>query len=132
MPHGFCVRELPSTIPRLIELLVAGADGVLDNLRYAVDVCLYTFPNASSDVASTSSPCVLDTNCRPLQSALEAGNLNPSNETEFQYCTQAKGAFQGQAMNNCVQCLQATPDRSYLSNCKGTDRLSTLNNLAAN
>ena len=90
---------------------------LLDNIRYAVDVCLFASPGPDSANTSTSTPCALTSNCQPLQIALEAGSLNPTNETEYQYCSADGGAFEGSTLGNCVQCLQTNSQQTYLSNC---------------
>lgn len=87
---------------------------LLDNLRYATSVCLWGWPTHKKNV---SSPCDIDYACHPLQKALETGNLNPANETEYQYCTAGGSVFQSSSVQNCIQCLQASSDQNYMSNC---------------
>ncbi|CAK7223977.1 hypothetical protein SCUCBS95973_005362 [Sporothrix curviconia] len=89
----------------------------LYNVRYAVDVCLFSSPGKSASNSSTSSPCILSGNCLPLKENLETGDMKPDNETEYQYCTASSGAFGGTQLNNCVECLQTNTPQSYLSNC---------------
>ncbi|KIH90854.1 hypothetical protein SPBR_09055 [Sporothrix brasiliensis 5110] len=89
----------------------------LYNVRYAVDVCLFSSPGPSSSHSSTSSPCVLSGTCLSLQKALDTGNVNPSNETQYQYCTADGGVFGRTALSNCAQCLQTNSEQTYLSNC---------------
>lgn len=105
MPLGSKVRLEPRKL---------GLTHVSDNLRYTVDVCLFEYP---AKIQNSSSPCATDMACNPLQSALETGNVSPNNGTEFQYCTADGGAFAGQTLASCVQCLQSTPNNVYLSNC---------------
>lgn len=85
-----------------------------DNLRYASAVCLYDYPKHREN--STSS-CDLEYACSPLQEALESGNLDPSNETEFGYCQADNNAFYGTAINDCVSCLQSSSS-NYMANCR--------------
>ncbi|KAJ9143845.1 Exo-alpha-sialidase neuraminidase [Pleurostoma richardsiae] len=85
----------------------------LYNLRFAVSVCLFDFPGHTKN---TSTPCDIDYACQPLQGALESGDLDPANVTEFQYCSVNGGAFGGEAVTNCVQCMQASSGQTYLSN----------------
>jgi hypothetical protein len=98
---------------------------LLDNLRYAVDVCIYAFPNSST---GTSSPCALDQTCGPLKDSLEAGLLQPEQTSEYQYCSVQKGDFQSHAAN-CAQCLQSTAEQKYLSNCESTQDLRRMSKL---
>lgn len=93
--------------------------GCTDNLRYAVDVCL--FSNSTSHNGSSSSPvkreCDLEATCGPLKPALQSNIKSPSGETEFEYCTADNRAFQGKVTGECTQCLRQTTDKTYLSNC---------------
>ncbi|KJR83786.1 uncharacterized protein SPSK_04157 [Sporothrix schenckii 1099-18] len=96
--------------------LQSDVEWYLYNVRYAVDVCLFSSPGPSSSNSSTSSPCVLSGNCPSLQKALDTGNVNPSNETQYQYCTADGGVFGGTTLSNCAQCLQTNSEQTYLSN----------------
>lgn len=87
-----------------------------DNLRYSVDVCLYGFPNAPT-AKTVSSPCDIDFACRPLKKSLEAGNLNPGNGTQFDYCTADGGSFSGTQLQDCIQCFRSSSNQFYMSNC---------------
>ncbi|XXH00149.1 hypothetical protein Hte_006491 [Hypoxylon texense] len=86
-----------------------------NNLRYSVDVCLYSFPNTSNSKA-ISSPCDINFGCRPLKTALEAGNLIPDNGTQFDYCTADSGAFSGSQLHDCIQCFRSSSSQFYMSN----------------
>ncbi|KAF3770665.1 hypothetical protein M406DRAFT_354521, partial [Cryphonectria parasitica EP155] len=88
------------------------------NLRYASSVCIYDFPNhniSNSSSSSSEESCDLQYACAPLQEALEYGNLNPSNGTDYGYCQADGGAFYGTAIDDCVSCLQASPS-TYTAN----------------
>lgn len=61
--------------------------------------------------------CDLEYACAPLQGALEYGNLDPSNETEYGYCSADDSAFYGTSIDTCVSCLQSSPS-TYTANCK--------------
>ncbi|KAI1776293.1 hypothetical protein F4818DRAFT_375886 [Hypoxylon cercidicola] len=87
----------------------------LYNLRYSVDVCLYSFPNTSNSKA-ISSPCDIDYGCRPLRKALEAGSLNSDNGTQLDYCTADGGAFSGSQLHDCIQCFRSSSSQFYMSN----------------
>lgn len=86
-----------------------------DNVRYAVDVCLYSFPATPK---SRSSPCDIDFACAPLKKALISGGLEPSNDTAYGYCSADGGNFLGSNLAPCIQCLQSTTDQVYTSNCE--------------
>lgn len=85
-----------------------------DNVRYAVDVCVYGFPNATKSV---SSPCDIDYACQPLKSALEIGGLNPENATEFDYCDADDGKFSGAQVEACIQCFDSSSSQAFMANC---------------
>lgn len=76
-----------------------------------MDKCLY------NDTKSSSSPCNIDYACAPLKTALEAGNLNPSNGTQLDYCTADGGAFSGSQLDNCIQCFRSSSSQFFMSNC---------------
>jgi hypothetical protein len=88
---------------------------VTDNLRYALDSCLFNFANASD---AESTVCSTSQACRPLQTALEDGNLIPTNESEYSYCNADDNAFRGTYLASCESCFQNTDDQKYLRNCK--------------
>ncbi|GKT77795.1 hypothetical protein ColTof4_10218 [Colletotrichum tofieldiae] len=55
-----------------------------DNIRYAVDVCIFDFPEAISNI---NSPCIINSACRPLKNALTTGLTTPDADTAYDYCT---------------------------------------------
>jgi len=83
------------------------------NLRYAVDVCVFAFPNSTT--GGSSSPCALDQTCGPLKGALEVGGLDPDKASEYDYCTANNGLFGSQG-SSCSQCLGLSSGQKYLSN----------------
>ncbi|KAF9881199.1 hypothetical protein CkaCkLH20_01349 [Colletotrichum karsti] len=85
----------------------------LYNIRYAVDVCLFDFPDAISHI---NSPCIINSACRPLKNALTAGLTTPDAATSFDYCTADGDKFSSSNWWSCVRCLQSSEDQSYLSN----------------
>ncbi|KAI0166907.1 hypothetical protein GGR52DRAFT_556118 [Hypoxylon sp. FL1284] len=87
----------------------------LYNLRYTVDVCLYSFPNKSTS-KDVSSPCDIDYGCRPLKTALLAGNLNPDDSTQLDYCSADGGAFSGPQLHDCIQCFRSSSNQFFMSN----------------
>ena len=86
-----------------------------DNLRYTLDSCLFGFDNASD---AKSSVCTTSKSCGPLQTALENGNLVPTNESEYSYCTANGNAFRGSYLRSCESCFKESDDQQYLRNCK--------------
>ncbi|KAL0943975.1 uncharacterized protein CTRU02_201862 [Colletotrichum truncatum] len=85
----------------------------LYNIRYAVDVCLFDFPDAISRI---NSPCIINSACRPLKSALTAGLTTPDAVTSYDYCTADNDRFSSSNWWSCVRCLQSSDSQSYLSN----------------
>ncbi|KAI8958643.1 hypothetical protein F5Y11DRAFT_32022 [Daldinia sp. FL1419] len=85
----------------------------LYNLRYAVDVCVFGSPNAPKAI---SSPCDIDFGCAPLAESLKYGISNPSNASEFGYCTAGNSAFKNESVEACYQCFQASDNQVYLAN----------------
>ncbi|KUI56814.1 hypothetical protein VP1G_04125 [Cytospora mali] len=84
----------------------------LYNLRYASAVCLYDYPALQ---ANKSETCDLSTACQPLQGAIETGLDLNSDSGEFAYCSADDSVFYGTGIDDCVSCLQSSPD-SYLAN----------------
>ncbi|KAF0331411.1 exo-alpha-sialidase / neuraminidase [Colletotrichum asianum] len=84
----------------------------LYNIRYAVDVCLFDFPDAISHI---NSPCIINSACRPLKSALTSGLTTPDAATSYDYCT-ADGDKFSNSWWPCAKCLQSSDSQSYLSN----------------
>ncbi|KAI0532427.1 hypothetical protein GGR58DRAFT_490326 [Xylaria digitata] len=85
----------------------------LYNIRYSVDVCLFGFPNASSEVIS--SPCTINWGCQPLKKALEAGSLD-SRRDQFEYCTADGDFLSSNNVDDCIQCFASSPNQGHLSN----------------
>ncbi|EFQ27949.1 hypothetical protein CGRA01v4_03403 [Colletotrichum graminicola] len=83
------------------------------NVRYAVDVCLFNFPDAISDI---NSPCIINSACLPLKNALTSGLVAPEAGTAYDYCTADNDKFSSSSWWSCVRCLQSSDDQSYLSN----------------
>lgn len=85
-----------------------------DNLRYASAVCLYDYPTHRENWTET---CDLQAACQPLQGAIETGLDLEANSSEFAYCSVDDSAFYGTGIDDCVSCLQSSPD-SYVANCE--------------
>ncbi|KAK1972817.1 hypothetical protein LY78DRAFT_623373 [Colletotrichum sublineola] len=86
---------------------------LLYNIRYAVDVCIFDFPEAISTI---NSPCIINSACRPLKNALTAGLTTPDANTVYDYCTADGDRFSSTNWWSCVRCLQSSDSQSYLSN----------------
>ncbi|RDW70095.1 hypothetical protein BP5796_08492 [Coleophoma crateriformis] len=55
--------------------------------------------------------------CTPLQNALEDGLQDPSNSTQYSYCTADGNAFSGANLESCISCFRETSTASYFANC---------------
>ncbi|KAI1438236.1 hypothetical protein GGR50DRAFT_483452 [Xylaria sp. CBS 124048] len=86
----------------------------LYNLRYSIDVCLYDFPKAT-DSKSISSPCDIDWACQPLKTGLVSGITNSSSGT-YDFCSADGNVFGEATANDCLRCLQASPNQIHLAN----------------
>ncbi|KAJ0355581.1 hypothetical protein KNSL1_000708 [Colletotrichum chrysophilum] len=80
----------------------------LYNIRYAVDTCLFNFPDINS-------PCIISSACKPLKTALASGLDTPNAATSYDFCT-ADGDKFSSSWWPCVKCLQSSDSQSYLSN----------------
>ena len=87
-----------------------------DNLRFALDVCLYDSPEA--DPAIHTSPCASNEGCKNLKSALTGDELAPTQNMTWNYCFRDDGAFMSSNRTTCMQCLRETQDQTYMANCK--------------
>ncbi|ROW06009.1 hypothetical protein VMCG_04657 [Cytospora schulzeri] len=82
------------------------------NLRYASAVCLYDYPTHRANWTET---CDLSAACQPLQGAIETGLDLQSESGEYAYCSVDNSVFYGTGIDDCVSCLQSSPD-SYVAN----------------
>ncbi len=91
-------------------------DNLQDNLRFALNACLFAASNATDPI---STPCSTNTACGPLQDALESGMQTPSTMSQYGYCSVEQNQFQGTYLGNCESCFRENDQQlSYLSNCK--------------
>jgi hypothetical protein len=96
-----------------------------DNLRYAVDTCLFGLND--TDVSSTSnttssgkvinSPCLINSACLPMKDSLMT-TINDPLADPYAYCTANGTKFPSPNLNWCKSCLQASGNQVYLSNCE--------------
>lgn len=98
-----------------LEDFMAMANVLVDNLRYAVNSCVYGLQNASDPL---SSPCSIQTSCGPLVGAFQDGMEAPSLENKYSYCEAFGGSFQGPRLASCQKCLRLTDEQKYMGNCK--------------
>lgn len=89
-----------------------------DNMRYALDTCLYNMDYR------VHSPCIIRSGCEPLETALETG-LDTPGEAPFEFCTADNDMFFSRSHWGCVSCLNAGGVQTYLSNCKPTTPYSS-------
>ncbi|MCJ1375390.1 hypothetical protein MMC20_006625 [Loxospora ochrophaea] len=80
----------------------------LYNLRYAVDWCIFGFPEANNQ--TSSNPCSQSCNAT---AALETNILEPAKSTPYDYCTTTDDVTN---MGVCGFCYSLIPDQIYLAN----------------
>jgi len=85
---------------------------ITDNMRYALDECLYSYPKNLSQDPLPWNQC--STPCSPISSALETHLDSPNSSSTFDFCQ--SGVFLNQ-VQNCASCYRIIPDQLYLSNC---------------
>lgn len=90
-----------------------------DNVRYAFDVCIFSYPDAPAS-GTINSPCNIDGACGPLGKALKTSLVNSTSGNEFDFCDASNSAMSGDSYSSCITCLQATTSQTYFSNCKPT------------
>lgn len=89
---------------------------MIDNLRYALDVCLFDSPKAVN--SGPVSPCASNKSCKNLKDSLTGDDLAPTQNGTWDYCFADNGAFMGSDRATCMQCLRDTQDQTYMANCK--------------
>ncbi|KAJ4141344.1 hypothetical protein NW768_000555 [Fusarium equiseti] len=87
----------------------------LYNIRYAFDVCLYSYPDAV-DSGTTNSPCNIESSCGSLEDALKTSLLKSNTDNQFDYCKAEDSIFKGASYKECIGCLKSTSDQTYLAN----------------
>ncbi|MCJ1225330.1 hypothetical protein MMC12_001979 [Toensbergia leucococca] len=81
----------------------------LYNMRYAVDWCLYGFPQPNSQTAS--NPCI--ESCAKLSPSMETNILTPNVSTPYDYCQNTDFSAN---VGICAYCISLVPNQLYLSN----------------
>jgi hypothetical protein len=74
---------------------------------------MFGYPNSTG---FDSGPCTTTVGCGSLAPALEFGIKNPTNSTPYDYCDVNGGAVTSNAVQGCLQCVQADGEHEYLSN----------------
>ncbi|KAG9506011.1 hypothetical protein J7337_002985 [Fusarium musae] len=87
----------------------------LYNVRYAFDVCLYSYPNAV-DSGTVNSPCNIESSCGSLENALTTSLPQKSIDEKFAYCEADDSIIKSASYKECISCLQSTSDQKYLAN----------------
>ncbi|KAH6978641.1 hypothetical protein EDB82DRAFT_232865 [Fusarium venenatum] len=87
----------------------------LYNVRYAFDVCLYSYPDAV-DSGTINSPCNIETSCGSLQDALTVSLLKTDKDNQFDYCEAEDSIIKSSSYKECIGCLRSTSNQKYLAN----------------
>ncbi|KAJ4249480.1 hypothetical protein NW762_012337 [Fusarium torreyae] len=87
----------------------------LYNIRYAFDVCLYSYPDAV-DSGTINSPCNIESSCGSLEDALETSLIKSNEDNRFDYCTAKDSVIKSSRYKECIGCLQSTSNQKYLAN----------------
>lgn len=87
----------------------------LYNIRYAFDVCLYSYPDAVAS-GTINSPCNIDGACAPLEDALETSLLKANKDNQFDYCKAENSIIESASYKDCISCLKSTSSQKYLAN----------------
>ncbi|KAF5630690.1 exo-alpha-sialidase neuraminidase [Fusarium tjaetaba] len=87
----------------------------LYNVRYAFDVCLYSYPDAA-DSGTINSPCNIESSCGSLEDALTASLLKTTPDNQFDYCEAENSVIKSSSYSQCIGCLQSTSNQKYLAN----------------
>ncbi|KAH7188538.1 uncharacterized protein B0J16DRAFT_96074 [Fusarium flagelliforme] len=87
----------------------------LYNVRYAFDVCLYSYPDAV-DSGTINSPCNIESSCGSLEDALTLSLLKTDTDNQFDYCEAEDSIIKSSSYKECLGCLQSTSNQKYLAN----------------
>lgn len=87
----------------------------LYNVRYAFDVCIFSYPAAAAS-GTVNSPCNIDGACAPLGKALETSLVNATTDNRFDYCGASDSIISSESYSACITCLQSTNSQTYFSN----------------
>ncbi len=84
---------------------------MIDNMRYALDWCLFDFPKGDNETASDQ--CV--TACGRISNALEINLLSATASSTYDFCQDPDFLPN---VGSCASCYKKVPNQLYLSNCK--------------
>ncbi|KAI6766352.1 hypothetical protein HG530_007422 [Fusarium avenaceum] len=87
----------------------------LYNVRYAFDVCLYSYPDAA-DSGTINSPCNIESSCGSLEKALSTSLLKTNTDNQFDYCEAENSIMKSTHYKDCIGCLRSTSNQKYLAN----------------
>ncbi|KAM5342551.1 hypothetical protein ACJ41O_013517 [Fusarium nematophilum] len=87
----------------------------LYNVRYAFDVCLYSYPD-EVESGTINSPCNIEGACGALEDALEESLLDVNNDNQFDYCEADNSVLDSSSYRECISCLRSTSSQKYLAN----------------
>ena len=79
-------------------------------MRYAVDTCVFKFPESNNQTVSATCQ-----DCTKLSTSLETNIQAPRNSTAYDYCQDPEFVPN---IDGCAACYSVHPDQVYLSNCK--------------
>ena len=96
----------------------------LYNLRFTLSSCLFGFPDKPSE-GQIQSPCIIDHACRPLKDPLASDGLDADKQDTYGYCEANNGAFMANSTWTCRDCLRASIEQTYFSNCKPSKSFSS-------
>ena len=89
----------------------ANLNALIVNMRYAVDTCVFKYPEANNQTVSDTC----EDSCASLSTSLERNIQYPSNSTAYDYCHDP-GFVPN--IDGCASCYSVHPDQVYLSNCE--------------
>ncbi|KAF5553984.1 exo-alpha-sialidase neuraminidase [Fusarium mexicanum] len=87
----------------------------LYNVRYAFDVCLYSYPDAAK-TGTINSPCNIESSCGSLEDALKTSLLQRTSDNQFEYCKAEDSIIESSSYKECISCLQSTSNQKFLAN----------------
>ncbi|KAF4992540.1 hypothetical protein FGRMN_7102 [Fusarium graminum] len=87
----------------------------LYNVRYAFDVCLYSYPDAA-DSGTINSPCNIESSCGSLEDALKTSLLKTNTDNQFDYCKAENSIIKSASYKECIGCLRTTSNQKFLAN----------------
>ncbi|KAF4965877.1 hypothetical protein FSARC_6347 [Fusarium sarcochroum] len=87
----------------------------LYNVRYAFNVCLYSYPD-EVETGTINSPCNIEGSCGSLKDALKTSLLKVNDDNQLDYCKAKDSIIESSSYKECVGCLRSTSDQKYLAN----------------